>query len=403
MHKLNIVLETVTPLFLGGANPRGTPELRPAPFRGALRFWLRALLGAHNPNRKWVRKEEEKVFGSTDRASSIVVRCGDLLSSQIERIDEPAPRRNQINRSYLFYGLEKRYKNHRNQWRLKYRPSVKVGESLGLTLSCRAGVTSEHAWQCACAALWLLTHLGALGARARRGAGSIQATSSPDGWPEAPFPPLAITAENPDSLRIELTIGIAALRQSLGLSKSSGLPALVEFDILHPSSAQVYVVNRIWSRQEGWKRVLDDFAKIMGGFRYRYGKDYLTVKAVAGGRASSFQAERAAFGLPLPFYFSSTGDKAIVEGEKHDRRASPLLVRVVRYANEQGYGLVLTYFKAQLIPDSQLVATQPQPRGGKKVIGRGPVPGLGLVETFLQEISSSTSRYYLAPLLRVKL
>jgi len=40
-----LYLETVTPLFLGGADPRGEPELRAASFRGALRFWLRALLG----------------------------------------------------------------------------------------------------------------------------------------------------------------------------------------------------------------------------------------------------------------------------------------------------------------------------------------------------------------------
>jgi len=42
---LTITLETVTPLFLGGADPRGAPELRPPAFRGAMRYWLRAALG----------------------------------------------------------------------------------------------------------------------------------------------------------------------------------------------------------------------------------------------------------------------------------------------------------------------------------------------------------------------
>jgi CRISPR-associated protein Cmr1 len=42
---LAVTLETVTPLFLGGADPRGAPELRPPPFRGAMRYWLRAALG----------------------------------------------------------------------------------------------------------------------------------------------------------------------------------------------------------------------------------------------------------------------------------------------------------------------------------------------------------------------
>jgi CRISPR-associated protein Cmr1 len=41
---LTITLETVTPLFLGGADPRGAPELRPPAFRGAMRYWLRELI-----------------------------------------------------------------------------------------------------------------------------------------------------------------------------------------------------------------------------------------------------------------------------------------------------------------------------------------------------------------------
>ncbi|WP_448575939.1 type III-B CRISPR module RAMP protein Cmr1, partial [Thermomicrobium sp.] len=42
---IRLPLETLTPLFLGGADPRGDPELRASSVRGALRFWLRALLG----------------------------------------------------------------------------------------------------------------------------------------------------------------------------------------------------------------------------------------------------------------------------------------------------------------------------------------------------------------------
>ena len=43
MQNITIRLETITPLFLGGAEPRGEPpELRPASFRGVMRFGLRA-------------------------------------------------------------------------------------------------------------------------------------------------------------------------------------------------------------------------------------------------------------------------------------------------------------------------------------------------------------------------
>lgn len=43
--EIKLSLQTVTPLFLGGSNPKGEPELRAPSFRGVMRFWLRALLG----------------------------------------------------------------------------------------------------------------------------------------------------------------------------------------------------------------------------------------------------------------------------------------------------------------------------------------------------------------------
>ncbi|MCX7683492.1 MAG: type III-B CRISPR module RAMP protein Cmr1 [Anaerolineae bacterium] len=46
MHEVRVRLETVTPVFLGGADPCGAPELRPPAFRGALRYWLRAAIEA---------------------------------------------------------------------------------------------------------------------------------------------------------------------------------------------------------------------------------------------------------------------------------------------------------------------------------------------------------------------
>ncbi len=48
-----LCLETITPLFLTGADPRGEPELRAASIRGALRFWLLALLGGVIGTETW--------------------------------------------------------------------------------------------------------------------------------------------------------------------------------------------------------------------------------------------------------------------------------------------------------------------------------------------------------------
>jgi CRISPR-associated protein Cmr1 len=399
---LEVRLETITPLFLGGADQQ--PELRPAAFRGVLRFWLRALLGAHTgDDLKRLHEEESKVFGSTAGASPVVVRTGQLAPNQIEEIDEPAPRRSQINHAYLLYGLHKRERDNQQRPRLKYRKSVKVNEPLELRLSSRPGVESNAAFKSACAALWLLTHLGGLGSRPRRGAGAIQATPSYTGWPDDDFPTLEITAENPLALLENLQTGIGQLRRSLGLGEYASFSNLPEFDVLHPCYTQILLTGKLWS---DWRQAMSDFASAMGRFRFQHHPDYSKVKAVAGGRSSSFEAQRAAFGLPLPFFFSSLeGDKrkVVVESVNHDRRASPLMLRVVRYANNQGYGLVLIYFKATLVPDSELKAMQDKGRGDKQEVGRSPVPSLGLIDTFLGEIRTRGSQFHIDPMLEVAL
>lgn len=72
MQTVKIELETVTPLFLSGATQR-EPELRVPTLRGALRYWLRALLGSQY-DEKATFQQESQVFGNTEQRSAIGVR-----------------------------------------------------------------------------------------------------------------------------------------------------------------------------------------------------------------------------------------------------------------------------------------------------------------------------------------
>ena len=76
VHSIRVTLETVTPLFLGGAEPRGEPELRAPSFRGAMRYWLRAALGGviGDTNLGGLHQLERIVFGSPDFGSPINTR-----------------------------------------------------------------------------------------------------------------------------------------------------------------------------------------------------------------------------------------------------------------------------------------------------------------------------------------
>lgn len=63
MHSITFTCETITPMFLSGADGT-TPELRAPSIKGALRFWWRAMNG-HNPNMK---TEESVMFGGSGDA-----------------------------------------------------------------------------------------------------------------------------------------------------------------------------------------------------------------------------------------------------------------------------------------------------------------------------------------------
>lgn len=58
MHTITFTCETITPMFLSGAN-QDVPELRPPSIKGALRFWWRAM----NGDKTNMKELETEIFG----------------------------------------------------------------------------------------------------------------------------------------------------------------------------------------------------------------------------------------------------------------------------------------------------------------------------------------------------
>ncbi|WP_161541367.1 type III-B CRISPR module RAMP protein Cmr1 [Rhodothermus marinus] len=148
---LTVRLETVTPLFLAGADPRGKPELRAASIRGALRFWLRALLGGviGDKDLNALRKAEAAVFGSTDTgASPVVVRIGGEV-----QFDSYRPLLHNPEKKFTFMGIQ-------------------PDQAFSLELIPRPPHTQVSPIVLSVTALWLL--LGGLGKRSRRGFGTLR-------------------------------------------------------------------------------------------------------------------------------------------------------------------------------------------------------------------------------------
>ena len=159
MKTLQLTLETVTPLFLGGANPRGEPELRPPAFRGAMRYWSRAAMGGviGDENLKGLRLLEENVFGSTETGSPISIQVR----------GQP-----QSSRHYIL--------PHKTSGpRLAILPKQKF--TLTLRLNHPAiSAEDEVLWVNVCMALNLMLLFGGVGLRSRRGFGGLRVIQSSD-------------------------------------------------------------------------------------------------------------------------------------------------------------------------------------------------------------------------------
>jgi len=379
-----LCLETITPLFLTGADPRGEPELRATSIRGALRFWLRALLGGviGDKDLDALRKAESAVFGSTDTgASPVVVRIRNLSRGAPIPFSAMAGKQGL---SYLFFAA-------RGTQNKPERKAIPAGSSFELELSLRAGVQDQDALLKAYAALWLLTHLGGLGARSRRGAGSLQVTQVQGDVADSALPSLEVRAKTPGELQEELQKGLRQLRNSIGTSTFISSPST--FDVLHPSVCKIWVMDRQFT---SWEEALDTIGQRMQQFRNRRPPDYQNVKNAVQGQPLMQSVKRAAFGLPIVFFFSSlykqyiqqgmkkdqarTKATGTLEGSEHDRRASPLFIRVTRLANGK-YVLVLTLFQAQLLEAGEKLKLKRQ--GPPTYVN---APDLSLIDDFIQEV-----------------
>lgn len=398
MIRTNVAVEVVTPLFLGGSDPRGTPELRPASFRGAMRFWLRALIGQSIGDYALddLRRKETEVFGdaSQDSGSAVIAR----IAGQPKPSAFAPPGQSNPGLRYLLFSMGQRERDPRTGqtstiWRECFAPNTKFD----LILQMRTPASTdahELIFRRAAASLWLSVWLGGLGARSRRGAGSLRIVGDPIGWP-TDLPSPVMRANSPDQLRTELASGLRSLWKATGLSGQTQIRNPSAFDVLHPDVCNIRVLDKTWTT---WQEALETIGAAFQGFRNRYQPDYGNVKDVIGGRSQRFNgAERAAFGLPIVFYFRSLGGSGgTLEGREHDRRASPMWIKITRLANGH-YTVILTMFHATLLEQNE--GLKLTPRRARPAFAAA--PGLELIDDFFDALSTKGSAHYVAPLMEV--
>jgi CRISPR-associated protein Cmr1 len=311
MIRVELCLETVTPLFLGGAAQQ--PELRPASVRGALRYWLRALVGSeYGSSLEDLHEKENSVFGSTEKSSSIVVRLlGELPRMHNFDLDRNAQGQQLRTGHNYFYYSTRLGQNER----IPFFPADANLPTLVLQ-SRPSEPTNSDSFALAAGAAWLLTNLGGLGMRARRCAGSVQVRSIGSRANAVNLSEFTIGAQNATELLQHLQTGLNLVRALVGNANNPS----VDYDTLHPQVCRVWVISGgiPWST---WKDAVDHLGSSMQSFRAGQGADRNRVNAI--------------FGIPI----MHGDDFGLV------RRASPLWLRITRLGSGQYVG-VASLFKS---------------------------------------------------------
>jgi CRISPR-associated protein Cmr1 len=175
-NRITATFEVVTPLFLGGADPAITVELRSPSIKGALRFWWRALAWSrHNGDLDAIQKEEQEIFGAAgddrDRLGQASFGLRARWLAEPNRIAETEPRSltsGKPGASYLSYGIINRGQGN------SPRPCYQSGGYLELTFQALRHADNESGFHPSLLdAIKLFGLLGGLGGRSRRGWGSV--------------------------------------------------------------------------------------------------------------------------------------------------------------------------------------------------------------------------------------
>ncbi len=382
VRRITAKFEIVTPMFLGGAEYEAS-RIRGTAVKGALAFWWRALNfarfveeqgGDANKALEAMRTRERTLFGSSQKGQgAFLLRVKD---KELKTIDPPAQMRMKdgglkgsvvgVGARYLGYGLVNAFHTKANP--AKNKPEKKggqlerncfaAGQLFSLELVFRPNADTADIKEII-EALKLFGLLGGLGARVRRGWGSLALTS--------------LKAEN-------LPEGVDAAWQAPE-SREDYIARLKELFTDHPLLQQSGTdwrltafarESRIWVANEKENfglSMLDKLGRAMLNYR-AMGRGGATA---VGGQAILRQfvedhdwfrkahngvdiPYRSAFGLPH-MYDSLRGEGVTVAGKESDRRASPLMFHIHNVGHE-AVGLLTLIPTAFLGNGLQIQATR---------------------------------------------
>ncbi len=329
----------VTPLFLGGASQEADEDVfRTASFKGALRFWWRALNWAavlrDNNNQteqalKILNKEEGDLFGTaSDGNNSRQSRF------QLSTVIKESNLVKKGGKSELSYLLGMGLYSYSSGMQRDYLS----GGNVTVTLRFRPN-TAPAAIDSVRNALIALGFFGGLGSRARKGFGSLAIQSINVNGNKETFNKL----KDIEAFINELDFSAPADAPLSAISSATRIDASVF------GKNSLTLLKQISDEQQLYRSYGKD-GKVNGkDARRNFTDDHDNVYAAINSNKPLTQLpKRSVFGLPHNYHFSSGGDMEVAPDNK-GRRASPLFIHVHEFPDGKCVALQ-TLLQSQFLP-----------------------------------------------------
>lgn len=351
--------DIVTPMFLGGADQQAE-HIRPASFKGMLRFWWRAVNWGRLRKKftddaaalRALHEEEARLFGNSANDGkggqgcflmSIVMPDKALVISKKGTVHEKFSRNDAAR--YLGYGLMEAFSSEKKSTKAGQLNRDCLNEEQQFTVKFLFKDGLDESIKNALIAFGLL---GGLGSRTRHGMGSValKEIRLKD----------AVIWSAPKTID-EYHAALKTLFEGANAVEStpySAFNANTRIDILMKASSAFSVLNGFGKAMLMYRSWGKDNKVLGQESEKRFKKDHDWSKGLI---KEAFHPQRVVFGLPHNY-----GKRANeqVNAAEHERRASPLFFHVHQIANE--YIGVSLLMRADFLPAGEQINA-----GGKKI------------------------------------
>ncbi|MFN8525417.1 MAG: type III-B CRISPR module RAMP protein Cmr1 [Chloroflexota bacterium] len=326
-------IDVVTPMFGGGAVPREADPQHPvrgSSVRGHLRFWWRACRAGRFDTVEALFAREQELWGGTAGAegapSTVDVHIQTLSAGKVT----PIPTSRQAGPAWPEYALFPfREERGRGAGGGQKAANAIVGCRFHLTiLPASAGIADDIEGEVE-AAVWTWLQFGGVGARTRRGCGSLQADAT-SAFSAPPHP--SWVAWLRDGLQTRMaprsTLAVPSLYEKL-------VPGPVTPSAIDAWAAAIDALQR-------FRQLRDTPQSPSSGRRSSTGKSrWPEARAIRCGSRSQAGFPKADLGLPIVFGRMEGNPTLDAAGEGARRMASPLILKPLVLRNGTAVPLAL--------------------------------------------------------------